>query len=564
MKKVIKLSIYLLSVLVLFSTFESCVDDFETVLAEDQKKEIATRSFNDGHFDWDRSDEFKVLDRNNDSIVLSLPWLEGSTSNLGIPPDWIDPNATITPNSERSYSRENGWVLVYSNMNAASEVNKYFALYHKYTGIIRFFFYTIGTETGSTGYNSTTLGINVNSPTSLFNFTTELATGINNLKDAPGYTFSPNIKLANGEMNNIGFKVNQWYGMEFECAYDPSISSTATFNILLWGTKFAKITGSSTTTGSINGTIVSTSPDMPNLSLQFGDHSNVKNSYRLTQDDAGNVVGEKIDKSISEGDNFFGKLWNNIKTNASSWITSGLESGAKKGLEAIMSSGGSVIGSALGGVFNSLIGKDKQKAATVSLDLKAESVFELESQEENSQWRISQFPVPGVRTNNPPLYNNHLGVWNLQETPKFKIHLYEYRARSIMGSYYRHTLEIEPSTIRLNPALESECAIKNFKQELLLPRYNIEKPNSQHKEELVSMEEHYNVGTSYRTETHDGITSSFGVPPEANNAKVRVTFDLYNKATNKLITSFNKCFDAVSIPGETHTEWEPLIPPGGR
>lgn len=72
---------------------------------------------------------------------------KGSSNNLGIPSTWLDENASDPIYANRYYSRENGWELIYSNITESTPT-KYFALYHKYTGLLRFFFYEIASSAG--------------------------------------------------------------------------------------------------------------------------------------------------------------------------------------------------------------------------------------------------------------------------------------------------------------------------------------------------------------------------------------------------------------------------------
>ena len=104
------------------------------------------------------------------------------------------------------------------------------------------------------------------------------------------------------------------------------------------------------------------------------------------------------------------------RSNASKWISTGLQAGAEKGIAAILSGGGSAIGDAIGGFVNSLIGGKSQESITkVDLSINSTTKISLEGETPLVGWgAISALPVPGSTSNvnDMPLYNKNLGVWN--------------------------------------------------------------------------------------------------------------------------------------------------------
>lgn len=101
---------------------------------------VITKAAFDDNFEWDRLDKFPIYNPNIGRIDnIELPWAKGSTVSMGIPSEWLDPNAYNPVFKERYYSRENNWVLVYSNMTK-NTANKYFALYNTHMGLLRFLF----------------------------------------------------------------------------------------------------------------------------------------------------------------------------------------------------------------------------------------------------------------------------------------------------------------------------------------------------------------------------------------------------------------------------------------
>lgn len=111
------------------------------------------------YFDWDRVDKIPIAAY---PYELDLPWGPGNMNASGVPIEWQDDYA-FQPHDKRYYRRENGWSLVYSNLNSFQN-NYYFALYNKYTGILRFFFYS-NAMPSSTGSTTSFVGIGVDQPT---------------------------------------------------------------------------------------------------------------------------------------------------------------------------------------------------------------------------------------------------------------------------------------------------------------------------------------------------------------------------------------------------------------
>ncbi|MCC8188851.1 MAG: hypothetical protein LIP08_15495 [Bacteroides sp.] len=544
---------WMIFIFVLSFLWQSCQDTELISITEEEDTEVFTRgSFNQGYFDWDRISHIEALDQERKTHHLTLPWSEGSTQMLGIPDHWIDKNAEAADTKQRLYARENGWVLVYSNMQE-SQNNKYFALYNKYTGILRFFYYALGTKTDKTDSNSTFIGINLDKPSSLFNFTTDIPTPINDRKAAAFYSFSPNIALSNGVLSSLGYAANQWYGMEIECAYDPHLQSDTRFSSMIWAARLTPTTGNIETSGTIKGEIRSAAPNKPNLTLNFGDNSSTseKHNYYLDQESTSNTLGDKIDSEIKKGNSFFSGLWTDVKSNASKWIPSGLEAGAKQGIKAIMSSEGSVVASTLGGVLNSLIGGPKENIMKVDLSLEATSVVELNTYTATNQWKISPFPVPGARNTNAPLYNTPLGVWNLETPPMIEIDTYIYWTTTLTTTYSNNTYRLLPVNVILNPAVAAECEIKNLSYHMLLPQRFTNQTFLP--KELVSMQPYYNIGKRFTTENQVGSDAGLFMP---YNGYVRVKFDLVNKSTGATVATFSKCFFPQSKEGNRTEERE--------
>ena len=386
---------------------------------------LITRAAFDDYFEWDKLDKFPIYNPNiGRSDNIELPWAKGSTVSLGIPNEWLDPNAYSPTFSERYYSRENNWVLVYSNLTK-NTVNKYFALYNTRTGLLRFFVYALSNASGG-GVSSSYWGIRVDKSTSLFNFTTEFANDMTKKIAGPSYITSPPGTVMGTQFIGKGYQVNNWYGLEVECAYDPSIAVGTLYNFEMmgWAVNKTTITGDGKTDGSITGTVEFMAPTS-NFNINLSDMFKQSNSKTNIVADNGGVVrglGDKIEEGISKNDSFFKGLWNNIKRK----VMSGIGDGVKNGLQAIFTSGGSVAAKALTGAVSSIlgIGGSKPSVGKVDLRLSSNTKFTFEAEQVLPGWgTVSQFPIPGCSTNpnDMPLYNESLGVWNLSKTPILNI-----------------------------------------------------------------------------------------------------------------------------------------------
>lgn len=522
--------------------FIRCSDD--SVITEDVSdlSEISLRSSYDNYFNYEDSAQIKMTNESGLGVMKRLPWQYG-IPNAGIPESWCDPNIESSDKSIKKYTKDKGWELVYSNVREATAF-KYIALYNKYTGIMRFFM-CIFAEPGGSGSSSSMWGVYINNSTSLLNFTYKYAKGINDKAASPSFITTPVGNFSNNVFSGVGLQNGVWYGMEIECAYDPSISSNSAHTLTLMGRAVDETitVGSIVSTGTINGSIKGTMPTS-NINLSFSDMFNDKStdkSVNINNQQGIVSLGETIDKGIAKNDSFFKGLWSNIKSNASKWIASGLESGAKKGLEAILTQGGSVIGDAIGGLFNSLIGGGKKEAdLKVELNLNMKSDVKLTSTKITQGWSDIILPVPGSGSSSNAIYNKTLGVWNLQETPSVDVNVQTETGDSPKVKLYRYLYSMEEVTISLNPEVSTLFNLENSHQELILKEGSTIPLNGS----LVPCA--YQDSTKYYTVS--GYLESASAYPRASQLQgftpdflVKVSFDLVHKTTNEKY-SFSRYF----------------------
>lgn len=556
MKKRIKIYSLFFIVLFIAASFSSCSDQIDDYSSESLKISPVLKSSFDGYFEWDRVNSIQTKNPYTSTpITLTLPWTKGSTQNIGIPSNWLDANAEDVTYSERYYSREKGWELVYSNLHLNTS-SKYFAIYNKYTGILRFFLYEISNGSGY-GTTASFWGIATDKPTSLFNFTTGFATGQSLLVQGPSQIITPKGTFTGTNYSGIGYKDNNWYGIELECAYDPSITQNSGHNFYIkgWGVNKITLTGNATTTGSITGTLKTTAPNSSGLNLSLSDMFNKSASVSsMIIDDKAlpEQVGKKLDEGIKKNDSFSKGLWNNIKSNASKWISTGLQAGAEKGIAAILSGGGSAIGDAIGGFVNSLIGGKSQESITkVDLSINSTTKISLEGETPLVGWgAISALPVPGSTSNvnDMPLYNKNLGVWNLQETPVVTVNMYTATTWLPISYYCQYKYVLNTPKIVLNPEIASKFDIKNTKFDLAMTSSVVSTwgVTSVEPAALINNIEYYktmNNSYSFKSKIMKAETASYeyGIYT-CKNVTVRVSFDLVDKNNSNIVYSFSKYF----------------------
>lgn len=537
----------------------SCTDD--NIVVRDNTisnvSTINTRSGFDDKFDLDNVKKLQIKNPLTNIISeVSLPWTIGAGDSYGISREWYDINAE---NINRMYQSSKGWYLVYSNL-LHNDFRKYFAIYNKYTGLLRIFYY-MHSSSANSGSSNSFWGIRVaNATTSMFGFSSGIATDMSKLSNNPFFISSPELTFESSDLNKAskGYLYNNWYGIEIEIAYDSSLYSSNTikyFDLGGWCNNISSITGKIDTKGDITGKIISSSSG-GSFTLSLSNLFNNTTSSVITNNQSIiNNVGDNIDTKIASGDNFFKSLWTNIQTNAKKWISSGLESGAKKGLEATFSSGGSVIGESIGGLFNSLIGaSSKENVSKVELQIATISEVRLTNNSSIDGWgSVCQLPIPGTTVDNQlytPMYNKPLGVWNIKATPKLICELTHIRNQSLPKNDMTKVeiyFEKEPEII-LNPIISSEYTVTDYKFYII---DNLSCPPYSGTPVLI------NGNSAYASEsTLYKWTSYYSYPIIPSNTNYIIRFNLTNKKTGKIDFYFSKVFNAEITSGKETTIWE--------
>lgn len=541
-----------------------CTDDIHIIDNEQgPPSSLNLRSSYDNYFDYENSAQTSMKNEYGAIVTKRLPWQYG-ISNAGVPMSWCDPNIESKDKSIKKYTKDKGWELVYSNVMEATAF-KYIGLYNKYTGVMRFFM-TIFANPGNSGTSSSIWGLQINNSTSLLNFTYNLPKSIEEKSPSPLFITTPTGAISNNQYNGVGLQNGVWYGIELTCAYDPSTVGSNKHYLTLMGRAITKtITiGEITSVGNINGSIKGTVPTS-STSLSFSDmfnKSGTDKSINLNSDTGTASLGEKIDNGISKNDSFFKGLWNNAKSNASKWISSGLESGAKKGIEAILTHGGSVVGEAIGGLFNSLIGGgNKEVDLKVDLELTVKSQVSLNSTEISQGWSDVTLPLPGSITSSTVIYNKPLGVWNLKETPtvisNLSVTWYYYPMNPNNVRYYEYTLSyntFKPMQVIINPEIAKTHDLANVRFDYVTDapsHFSNSSPYGLFSDTRLYKSTSYSVYGDFDGQnrpigsTNFDNTWSWGA---GNSFYCRVSFDLVDKKTKKAIF-YSRYFKVKEIRG---------------
>ncbi|WP_321479218.1 hypothetical protein [uncultured Bacteroides sp.] len=550
-----------------------CSDDLNSsIVSANTNAGITTRNTYSNDFDWENSTVVTMPNGNGADIKVDLPWQLGA-SNSGIPSDWIDENIE-DEYSKRMYTRKNYWELVYSNVYQDLPY-KYIVLYNKMTGYLRCFYCTLSAP-ATAGTTNSVWGIGANTSTSLFNFTTSIAEDASRVKYRPVYIGTPVSTISNSKYSSVGYTNSVWYGLEVECAYDPKTVVGEGANLYLMGRAIDKITynGMGTSTGNIEGSITSTSRNGAALSLNFSDMFNTNNSIVTNQNSVVGAVGDQIANGVAKKEPFYTSLWGNIKSNASKWITSGLESGVKQGLSAIVSGGGSLIANSLGNLFGSISG-GRSNVSKVDLKMTLNSKYRFDAEKILPGWNDKTLPIPGTKLetkDNKPLYNEVLGVWNIKSVPQINLDLIYVQQTTKDGviiphddenfTYAEYQSVPNQSLIALNPVVGRDFYITNFSCRVAKPLKDVEN----FAEPALLNAEPYYIGNDLTQKSSLSLRSYSFHYAGSKKGLVEIKFNLVNRTDNNIVFFYKKYFRAdVNLKSEKTVykikgELDPSVP----
>ena len=560
-------------------------DDMEQMVNKPNTNDTATRALYDqGYVEWDNTLYLTYKYGSDIEKKLPIPWAANNSQTKGIPNEWLDANAENPNASLRAYSHANGWEMVYCNLLDPSQRNKYFALYNKYTGIMRFFLYVTENYSGSSS-NRAFIGTQVEN-TSLLNFTESIPQPMDVNRNAyTSYFYTPTCSLGGtqtqGNDNEIqvpalSYLEKNWYGTEFECSYDSNPSASSQMNLKLWSADVTITKTDGNATGEIKGNITTTySSSSPAFNLNIIQNKSCNATITQTVESGTSTAGDKIEKGVKNNDSFFTELREELKEKLPSDIQGGVKALCSQGASRIAKSASELICSIIG-VGNSStqndLNEEKQKS-TYKIKLSGVNTLATDF------GSIKGLPIPGTGSSST-LYNNKLGVWNLSTAPTVKVDLfskaYFYKKKTNQSSDHydlyntpynwqtKYQVSLNPVNIVVNPILLTDFTVQNKKTELVMTNKVTNTEREKIPYRILNGLNLYQIDNSCFdiNENHPDMqinpyssTTSFAQPWQReldllndNNLYCKVSFELKKKTTGE-IYSYSKYFKVNVVKG---------------
>lgn len=528
--------------------------------------------------DWDGTEhlEYKL---GSTTGGLTVPWAIGSTLGMGVPSEWIDfPNPST---EERAYSHHNGWELVYSNLADPEQDKKLFALYNKYTGILRIFFCEIDYryyDVPGFIYG----GIQVNGSNLLnFAFENPLPMDVSPSSGNTTYVFMPASNFFGG-LTGVWYMSHNWYGMEVECAYDANAAPTSSMDYNIWFATTTIMGAEDSAMKYVAGNVSATYTGSNSWNFVIKPQ---EQTAMVTKDAqyAGWLIGKEIAEKAGGRDKVekqkYTQLWEALAAEMpslqTSEIVSGVESLFTKGAPALADLGGRLLNSAVGmGNTETISPLSMVKVRSAA----AIGILPVGTGERAGKEMLAGLALPGGAEPSA-LYNERLGVWNLATAPQvhvdqFSICKYNSSANTPNTKptswETRYDLRLQPVELVLNPAIKDifeELPNDSITQDLVFTDaledvtptpspYGLNNGNliyASDNPRLVTLKEtmpdikisSFNPDTSFASLWDDKIKNV------KETMYCRVAFKLKHKTTGQVI-GFSKYFKVNAVKG-THT-----------
>lgn len=345
---------------VVFSCKKAEIKQDEDIAINHSKLKAGVPTYN---FDWETAD---FMPGPAGSQKVLVPWASGA-------------NRSFSAELAFDFKKKDGWVMLYNSFNETFESSpKFFTLYNKFNGLIRFYLYIPPGSPAPSSYFSDGLSIAGGGKSSILNFGNDVADITK--------TVGSISRIQNFQLQATG----SWYLSQYELAYDPNISQLTPENIVfLWNTaatNLSSVTLNGETSGSLSGTIGTESPGGFNLGSLLG---NVANGVLYATGVKGIEILKIGNKSINES----------------------LIGGAKSGLSG-----------AVKGFFSAILGGTPTSPKVVNLTLKTKSKLEGNISNVSGITNLS-LAIPGSSNiqNSAgyiPSYNKTLGVVNILQKPE--------------------------------------------------------------------------------------------------------------------------------------------------
>lgn len=346
-------------------------------------------------FDWELA---KEMPRPQDQPVIVMPWSD-------------EANRQYDEQLRFDYKKSDGWELVYNTFGVRPKGSRYFILYNKFRGVLRYYLYYDLDRPQSTGLDAYTHTLEVHGNSNILNFADQHIVDVN--ADSRLVSVSDPFPLIE----------KGWYISQFELAYDPILSKR----------------------------------NYPNLSIQWGMGFNGLFSGDLNQKNIGEAkLSIQRQEMILSAIEQKGEIQMNFRSLAHAGdleTVFGIET--LNGLERQMAGN-----EGLTNVFNglSVSGTDIMNVKTATLGSLKREVIEY-------HYSKMSLAIPGYDNANTlgisPIFNESPGIFYLDSKPKVLL-------KSIAGTLnYEYTLDLSSVRYIFNPFVSNYAEVKNIKQQIV-------------------------------------------------------------------------------------------------
>jgi hypothetical protein len=409
--------------------------------------------------DWDWEAVNEVQYKHNGVIgTVFLPWVPGAATDIPL-------------DIALDHKKADGWVLLYNfmdgelkDLNGQPAVidypNAFFALYNKYRGIVRFFYFHLK-ETTYTDFTYGLIMETLSGETTLLNFAKDFAES-----DEEPLRY-PSLQRANiKKFGTSGPILKHWHYFDVELAYDPRIANKSWTDVNLRWLGRGTDTQDLKLDGKIEGTILGTIDmagsntnllNIGSLTFNTGRVDNFNTSININQ--AGTASDKVNAKAQKQQDNF-------LKTELQKLAKQLLQ----KGLNGVVN----YATSKLTKIFSSFIGgsDNNNNTPTDNVNLRLEASINLTGTMKLEQPVLEQtLKVPGTQYTDTdgmvvPFYDLALGALTISPTPEviweewFEYGLYDNEYCYLQGYW----LNPDSFNVILNPAIEKELRIKSVQK----------------------------------------------------------------------------------------------------
>jgi hypothetical protein len=392
------------------------------------------------------------------SNIISPPWTQGGSLYSTVEPDIL---------TDRKAS--DGWTLVYNSFDfTTARPNPYFILYNKYRGILRIFLYV-------NNVNSIAPSSYLQDGISAYEYKFLNFAGAE-VVDAsnPKYRFDK-VEPAPSD-GSKPFSPNRWYMLQFEMAYDPGLTPSASsnppqFSFYANAINIDSVKFGGTQQGTLNGTI--------------GSSASSSNFFSTI----GSTLGKSLGTGVlaAYGSKYFENHYDPTLglgltgSNNNIGLSNDVYENVQKGINSALSTATGDLPGKVVNIFSAILGGSSGSTVqTVSLNLSTQINLKGTITSNSNFIAPTSFYMPGsIKTdaegnfqvqNYIPLYNRPLGVFNLASRPTVNA-VYTFTSQQVnVGTRYDMTVKYTVANVplQINPVVDSIATITNITYEVVL------------------------------------------------------------------------------------------------